>query len=215
MNISAINTAAPRTNVNFNGGMMDKMADGVAKGFSKLGNTDAFGKMMEKTVGSDKFTTHLSTASSAVTCGLYVYKALTDEKKTKNEKISESKREIQQLKHEADNEIRERKRAVQDAENKINQRESRLDNRSASLDKREDSLTLKEHKIDERKAEIEEQYNKAESIVHEQEKKLMEISNLSQEKARTIILERVCYKSHIAEHSYIFANLHCCSPHFR
>ncbi|MCI5939246.1 MAG: ribonuclease Y [Bacilli bacterium] len=111
--------------------------------------------------------------------------------KTKNEKISESKREIQQLKHEADNEIRERKRAVQDAENKINQRESRLDNRSASLDKREDSLTLKEHKIDERKAEIEEQYNKAESIVHEQEKKLMEISNLSQEKARTIILERV------------------------
>ena len=111
--------------------------------------------------------------------------------KTKNEKISESKREIQQLKHEADNEIRERKRAVQDAENKINQRESRLDNRSASLDKREDSLTLKEHKIDERKAEIEEQYNKAESIVHEQEKKLMEISNLSQEKARTLILERV------------------------
>ena len=112
------------------------------------------------------------------------------EKKT-NEKIAESKREIQQLRHEADNEIRERKRAVQDAENKINQRESRLDNRSASLDKREDSLTLKEHKIDERKAEIEEQYNKAESIVHEQEKKLIEISNLSQEKARSIILERV------------------------
>ena len=135
--------------------------------------------------------------------------------KTKNEKISESKREIQQLKHEADNEIRERKRAVQDAENKINQRESRLDNRSASLDKREDSLTLKEHKIDERKAEIEEQYNKAESIVHEQEKKLMEISNLSQEKARTIILERVCYKGHIAEHCYIVANLHYCLPHFR
>ena len=66
------------------------MADGVAKGFSKLGNTDAFGKMMEKTVGSDKFTTHLSTASSAVTCGLYVYKALTDEKKTKNEKITQA-----------------------------------------------------------------------------------------------------------------------------
>lgn len=112
------------------------------------------------------------------------------EKKT-NEKIAESKREIQQLRHEADDEIRERKRAVQEAENKINQRESRLDNRSASLDKREDSLTLKEHKIDERKAEIEEQYNKAESIVHEQEKKLIEISNLSQEKARSIILERV------------------------
>ena len=94
MNISAINTAAPRTNVNFNGGMMDKMADGVAKGLSKLGNTDAFGKMMEKTVGSDKFTTHLSTASSAVTCGLYVYKSLTDEKKSKNEKITQALNQV-------------------------------------------------------------------------------------------------------------------------
>ena len=90
MNISAINTATPKTNVNFNGGMMDKMAEGFAKGYSKLGNTDTFCKLMEKSVKSDKFTTHLSTASSAVTCGLYVYKALTDEKKTKNEKITQA-----------------------------------------------------------------------------------------------------------------------------
>ena len=35
MNISAINTATPKTNVNFNGGMMDKMAEGFAKGYTK------------------------------------------------------------------------------------------------------------------------------------------------------------------------------------
>lgn len=90
MNISPINTVAPKTNVNFNGGMTDKIADGVTKFYTNLGNNDKFVKMMEKTAYNDNFTTHLSTASSAVTCGLYVYKALTDEKKTKNEKITQA-----------------------------------------------------------------------------------------------------------------------------
>lgn len=111
--------------------------------------------------------------------------------KIKKEKINEAKREIGQLKHEADVEIRERKRSVQEQENKINQRETRLDNRSDSLDKREDLLAVKEKKLEDRHADIEKQYSKADAIVQEQEKKLVEIANLSQEKARDIILERV------------------------
>ena len=111
--------------------------------------------------------------------------------KIKKEKINEAKREIGQLKHEADSEIRERKRSVQEQENKINQRETRLDNRSDSLDKREDLLAVKEKKLEDRRADIEKQYSKADAIVQEQEKKLVEIANLSQEKAREIILERV------------------------
>ena len=111
--------------------------------------------------------------------------------KIKKEKINEAKREIGQLKHDADVEIRERKRSVQEQENKINQRETRLDNRSDSLDKREDLLAVKEKKLEDRQADIEKQYSKADAIVQEQEKKLVEIANLSQEKARDIILERV------------------------
>lgn len=89
MNISPINSAvtSPKLNVNFNG-IMDKMAEGVAKGYSKVGNTDTFCKAMDKLGGSDKLMLHLSTASSAVTSGLYIYKNLTDKKKTKNEKIT-------------------------------------------------------------------------------------------------------------------------------
>ena len=123
--------------------------------------------------------------------------------KNKKEKIAESKKEIHQLKQEADNEIRDRKRAVQDAENKINQREARLDNRSDNLDKREDMLTVKERKLDDRKADIEKQYSVAEAIVQEQEKKLIEISNLSQDKAREIILERVENEMSMEIASYI------------
>ncbi len=107
------------------------------------------------------------------------------------EKLSEGKQEIQQLRHNADNEIKERKRNIQDLENKLNQRDVRMDNRSANLDKREESLNTKEHKIDDRKAEIEKLYNKADQVVQEQERKLVELSNLSEEQAREIILTRV------------------------
>ena len=123
--------------------------------------------------------------------------------KIKKEKISETKKEISQIKHEADIEIRDRKRSVQELENKINQRETRLDNRSDSLDKREDMLSIKEKKIEDRKADIENQYSKAEAIVLEQEKKLFEVANLTQDKARDIIFERVENEMSMEIASYI------------
>ena len=105
--------------------------------------------------------------------------------------INNTKNEIRQLRSDADKEIKERRKSVTDLENKINQREQRLDNRSSNLDKREDNLLAKEHKIEEKKAEIDQQYAKAEKVLQEQEAKLIEISQLSQEKAREIIMERV------------------------
>lgn len=83
--ISAVNAVAPQKaqNVNFSG-----LADGVANVLGKVGNSDAFVKGMEKVGSSKNLMTHLSTASSAVTTGLYIYKNLTDKKKSKNEKIT-------------------------------------------------------------------------------------------------------------------------------
>ena len=123
--------------------------------------------------------------------------------KIKKEKISETKKEISQIKYEADAEIRDRRRSVQELENKINQRESRLDHRSDSLDKREDMLSVKEKKMEDRRLDIEQQYSKAESIVQEQEKKLFEVANLTQEKARDIIFERVENEMSLEIASYI------------
>jgi len=137
------------------------------------------------------------------TAEVIIDKAKETAEKIKKDKINEAKREIGQLKHEADVEIRDRKRSVQEQENKINQRETRLDNRSDSLDKREDLLAVKEKKLEDRQADIEKQYSKADAIVQEQEKKLVEIANLSQEKARDIILERVENDMSIEIASYI------------
>lgn len=120
-----------------------------------------------------------------------VEEALEQAETNRKNSIMETKKEIYQLKQEVDKEIKDRKRNIQDLENKVNQREARLDNRSASLDRREDNLIVKERKVDEQKAQIEKQYSRAEEIVKEQENKLIEISGLSEEKAREIILTRV------------------------
>lgn len=81
MNVQSIK--APQQ-VNFTGGATDMMA----KGLGKLGNSDAFVKGIEKFGKSPNLVANLSTASSAVTTGLYVYKTLTDKKMDKKEKLT-------------------------------------------------------------------------------------------------------------------------------
>lgn len=105
--------------------------------------------------------------------------------------LLESKQEIYRLKQEADRDIKERKKESLELENKLSQREVRLDNRSTNLDRREESLNQKERKIDDRKLEVEEQYSKVEEIIKEQETKLIEISGISVDNARNIIMNRI------------------------
>ena len=82
MNISAINnaTATPK----FTG-----FTETVGSGYEKILKSDAFKKVMNSDImQSDKIGVHLTTASSALTSGMYVYKNLTDKRKTKNERIT-------------------------------------------------------------------------------------------------------------------------------
>ena len=111
--------------------------------------------------------------------------------KTKRDSINEAKKEIQELKTEAEADIKERKSVVVELENKLNMREDALDRRSSNLDRREEILNGKEQKIDEKKLELEQQNNKVEALLKEQEKKLSEVANLTKEEAREIILETV------------------------
>ena len=111
--------------------------------------------------------------------------------KTKKDSINEAKKEIQDLKTEAEADIKERKSVVVELENKLNMREDALDRRSSNLDRREEILNGKEQKIDEKKLELEQQNNKVEALLKEQEKKLSEVANLTKEEAREIILNTV------------------------
>ena len=103
----------------------------------------------------------------------------------------ECDKEIRQLKQECDKEIKEKRRGVAELEQKISQREDRLDNRSANLDKREESLNHKERKIDQLKADLDKQYEKVDELIQQQNVKLVEISGLTIEEAKRIIMNRV------------------------
>ena len=111
--------------------------------------------------------------------------------KIKKESILEAKKEIQDLKHEAEADIKERKKVVFDLENKLTLREESLDRRSLNLDKREETLNLKETKLDNKKNELEQLNIKVDELLAQQQAKLNEIAGLTKEEARKIIMDQV------------------------
>ena len=122
-------------------------------------------------------------------------KIIEDAEKTADEKkkkaILEQKQELHNNKLDYDKYVKEKKQELLDNERKLDQRESRLDNRSSNLDKREEGLNLKESKLEDKKLELETQNSKVEELIAQQEQKLVEISNLSVDKAREIIMNRI------------------------
>ncbi|MDP3129793.1 MAG: ribonuclease Y, partial [Bacillota bacterium] len=117
--------------------------------------------------------------------------AVTQADKLKKEKLLEAKQEIYNLNSETDKVIKEKKSAIAEIENKLNQRDDLLERRSSNLDKRELNLDRKEEAIDEKKAALEEKNTRLESIIQQQNTKLLEIANMSEEQAKSIIMDRV------------------------
>lgn len=117
--------------------------------------------------------------------------ATTQAEKIKKEKLLEAKQEIYNLYLENDKLIKEKRAIVSELEHKVTQREELLERRSANLDKRELNLDRKEETLDEKKNAIEEKTSKLESIIQEQNTKLLEIANFTEEQAKSVIMERV------------------------
>jgi ribonucrease Y len=111
--------------------------------------------------------------------------------KAKRESVLEAKQEVYALRKEFENDMRERRQVVVTLENKVSQREDTLNRRAVHLDKREETLSKREDKLDERKEQLEQLNSKVEEVLKEQETKLMEISSLSTEEAKEIIMSRV------------------------
>ncbi len=109
----------------------------------------------------------------------------------KKEKLLEAKQEIYNLNQENQKVLKEKRQEVTNLENKLHMREELLERRSSNLDKRELNLDRKEEILDNRKSAIDEKNYQLETIINEQNTKLLEIANLSVEQAREIILERV------------------------
>ncbi|MFA5289556.1 MAG: ribonuclease Y [Candidatus Izemoplasmatales bacterium] len=117
--------------------------------------------------------------------------ANTQAEKIKKEKLLEAKQEIYNLNQENDKIIKEKKAMVVEMEHKINQREEVLERRSANLDKRELNLDRKEEVLDEKKSLLEDKNSRLDSIIQEQNTKLLEIANFSEDQAKDVIMKRV------------------------
>ncbi len=120
-----------------------------------------------------------------------IEKAKRDAEKNKRETILEAKEEIHKLKMDADREIREKKQELKDSENRLVQREDNIDKRDALFQKREEALDEREVKLIDKQALIQEERVKIEEIKQEQIKVLNELSGISKEEARKMVMDKV------------------------
>ncbi len=132
-----------------------------------------------------------------------IAEAKLEAERLKKESIQEAKGTVNDLKREAEQDIKERKEVVVELENKLNVREDTLDRRSANLDRREEILNDKETRLDNKKTELEQLNIKVEEVLKQQEARLEEISGLTRDAAKTLIMEKVREDLSVEIASYI------------
>ena len=111
--------------------------------------------------------------------------------KIRRDSVLETKEEIHKLKMEADKEIKEKKAELKETENRLTQRENNMDKRDLLFQKREESLDERESKISDKQTAILEEQAKIEEIKNEQLKLLQDLSGISKEDAKILVMEKV------------------------
>ena len=118
-------------------------------------------------------------------------KAKKDAEKAKRESILETKEEIHKLKLDYEKELREKKAELKDSEERLIQREKNMDKRDELYQKRESTLDERENKLFDKQKEIQDEQVKVEEIKQQQLDLLHEISGISKEKARDMVMAKV------------------------
>ena len=104
-----------------------------------------------------------------------------DAETIKKEKLLEAKEEIHKFRNDAEKENRERRNELQKYERRVIQKEESLDRKQQSMENKESNLNQKSRAVDEKQKEVE-------AIKVKQLEKLEDISGITSEKAKDIIL---------------------------
>jgi len=120
-----------------------------------------------------------------------IEKAKKEAEKQKRDSILETKEEIHKLKLELEKETKEKKQEVKDMEDRLLQRENNMDKREEFFQKREEGLDEKEKRLLEKTEQIQNEQVKVEEIKQEQIKALENISKISKDEAKKLILKKV------------------------
>lgn len=123
--------------------------------------------------------------------------------KIKRDSILETKEELHKLKLDTERELKEKKQEVREMENRLTQRENNIDKRDLMFQKREENLDEREAKITLRQNALNQEQAKIEEIKQEQIKVLQELSGISREEARKLVMEKVKESMNLEIASYI------------
>lgn len=137
------------------------------------------------------FINRLSEKNANKKADIIIEKAKKDAEKTKRETILETKEEIHKLKLELEQDKNEKKKEIKELEDRILQRENNIDKREELYQKREEILDEKEERLVKKQEEIQNEKVKVEEIKEKQIKVLQEISGVSKEKARDMVMKKV------------------------
>ncbi len=123
--------------------------------------------------------------------------------KLKRDSILETKEEIHKLKMETEREIKEKKNEIKESEARLNQRENNMEKRDLLFQKREEALDERESKLTLRQATLTTEQAKIEEIKNEQIKVLQELSGISKEDAKVLVMEKVRESMNLEIANYI------------
>ena len=120
-----------------------------------------------------------------------IEKARKEAEKLKRDSILESKEEIHKLKLDYDKEVKERKQELKESEERLILREQNMDKRDELYQKRESTLDERENKLFEKQKQIQDEQVKVEEIKQQQLDLLQNISGISKEKAKEMVMSKV------------------------
>ncbi len=123
--------------------------------------------------------------------------------KKRKDTLVETREEIHRLKNEAEKEVKEKKQEYLDLEEKIIKREEMINSREENLHKREVTLSDKEDLLKKDQQKIIDLENEIQVKIERQDEVLHELSKLSLEDAKTMILEKVRNKMDTEIATYI------------
>ncbi len=126
----------------------------------------------------------LVTLSKKGSVELEIKQKLLEAKEKAEEIIEEGKKKAEELSKQISEELKEKEEELKKLQERLLKKEELLDSRQVELDKEEEEIKNKEK-------ELEEKLQKAEETLEEEVKKLEEISGLSKEEAKNILLEDI------------------------
>ena len=120
-----------------------------------------------------------------------IEKARKEAEKTKRDSILETKEEIHKWKLDYDKEVKEKKLELKESEERLIQREQSMDKRDELYQKREANLDERENKLFDKQKEIQDEQVKVEEIKQQQLDLLQELSGISREKAKEMVMTKI------------------------